>query len=175
MTGGCESGDKAASNRAGVAGETAAVASVQVDVPSDFSLGVTVFGGTGTAARVQAQAVAARRPARYVLEPGRVLRAASGPDLNARTVPPIVRSLSPEQVADVYAIARSAGLLVPRHGATVPTPANYSPPAGRTGGTTLISYTSGGRQASLALPAGDAAVRPLVERLAALAWFDRAP
>ncbi len=172
LLGGCAGSDNATSATADAAPGTASASAAPARVPSDFALGITVFGGTGTAARVQAQTNAAKRPARYMLEPGRTLRAAAGPDLSPRFVPPVVRSLNEEQVAELYAIARNSGLLVPGHGATVATPVDYTPPAARTGGTVLISYSSNGRQASLALPAGDAAAKPLVDRLASLAWFE---
>lgn len=172
LLGGCAGSDRATSATADLTPSAASASAATAHAPSDFALGITVFGGTGAAARVQAQTNAAKRPARYMLEPGRTLRAAAGPDLTPRFVPPVVRTLNEEQVAELYAIARNSGLLVPGHGATVATPVDYAPPAGRTGGTVLISYTSNGRQASLALPAAEAAAKPLVERLASLAWFE---
>ncbi|MFN0012816.1 MAG: hypothetical protein ACKVS8_14375 [Phycisphaerales bacterium] len=160
----------------GCAAEPAADKSVaqtptSVAPPSDFALGVTVYpvqtGGSTAGLALPAYA----RPARYILEPGGALRVATGTGLTASTVPPITRTLAPEEAAALYTAMRDANLLVAGHGGTIGFPTAYVPPPHRS--TTLISYSADGRRASLALPASDPSVRPLVEKLAALGWVGK--
>ncbi len=144
--------------------EPNALAATPADAPSDFTLGLTVYPGTprGTP-----------QPARYVLEPGRTLRAAPAANTPAphRSTPPIVRTLTATQTQEIYKAARAGGLFLREHGARVPTPADYAPPPQRRTGTVLISYRVDGRHGSLALPAADPAARAVVEQVAALAWM----
>lgn len=74
--------------------------------PGDFALAMTVYeipDPDGGPPRVVGQ--------RYLVEPDAVLRAGFGPAAGDHGLPPVVRRLSREQLDELYATARAAGVL----------------------------------------------------------------
>ncbi|PHQ82410.1 MAG: hypothetical protein COB69_02005 [Phycisphaera sp.] len=66
--------------------------------PRDFALAVTVFGQPTHDQRNTAQ-----EPARFVIQPDGVLRAAQGSGVSLDTFPPRTRTLTQPQIANLYA------------------------------------------------------------------------
>ncbi|RMH26729.1 MAG: hypothetical protein D6692_08705 [Planctomycetota bacterium] len=137
--------------------------------PSDFTLGLTVFGPVTETARP------GQHPARYLLEPDGWLRAAVGPGANQTVHPTLTRWLDAPARDALWAMARGAGL--GGDGVTqIDSPERFDPPAGRR--VYLIELTAGGRRYSAAVSEGDPAAGPLAaiaDRLAGLAWVSPGP
>lgn len=68
--------------------------------PSDFMLGLVVFGAEGSASPGE-------RAARYIIEPGGVFRASFGAGSDAMTYPPMTRVLDEVQQARAWGLVRS--------------------------------------------------------------------
>lgn len=77
---------------------------LSADRPSDFTLGLVVYGQPGTSPDP------ALRSARYIVEPDGVLRASFGDGSRALTHPPRTRRLSAEQLDDLWLRVRGMGL-----------------------------------------------------------------
>ena len=71
--------------------------------PADFALAVTVMGEEVTTGWVL-------EPARFVIEPDGVLRAATGAGVGPSVYPPRTRRLTDAQVSDVYSVVTRQGL-----------------------------------------------------------------
>lgn len=74
--------------------------------PPDFSVSVTVLAPDSAASGPRSL-----RPARYILEPDAVLRAAVGPGTSVTTFPPPMRQLTPAQVDELWRLVMEAGYL----------------------------------------------------------------
>lgn len=147
-----------------------------LEVPVDFALAVTVFAPAS--ADRNSRVPVSRRPARYVLEPDRVLKASTGPGSDERTYPPRVRQLTREEFDRVWEMTRESNALSPEESASVGSPETFVPPRGRT--CWLISTCAFGKRTSAALEpasasgADGAGAGRLVDELARLAWVDAA-
>lgn len=75
------------------------------DRPSDFTLGLVVYGQTDDATPP------AQRSARYIVEPDGVLRASFGDGSRAMTHPPLTRRLDTHQLDALWARVREMGLV----------------------------------------------------------------
>lgn len=164
---GCASSNPDARNRP---------AAFQADSPpDDFSLAVTVFARPGATRR--ATYTPERTPARYILEPGGVLHAGVGP-ANDDVYPGQVRILSKDEILSLWRDLQATGLLRLDHPALVgrvgpfTDPSLADPDAIITMPPTYsLFYTIDGVQRTLSLDSADAdAAKPLLTRLAALAW-----
>lgn len=194
-------------------------AAIESDVPpKDFAIAVTVHvpqnaGGTrsvitpayagqaGSAYAVPSAAYGMRgvrdvplavRPARYLVEPDWVLRAAVGVGARARSYPPETRRLDAGQVRELYLLAREAGVFDPHHEALVSVPPKGPYDHGLATGwgwddrsgerderiKYIVSYALAGARRTLVIPVEGAqhgGVAGLVERLGELAWQPEAP
>lgn len=130
--------------------------------PADFLLAATVF----TPAAEQPSEPASV-PARYILEPDATLRASIGPGSTPTTFPKPTRTLTSEQLARVWALARPLGL---ENGDAriIVSPENFSPPG--SDGSILIEFRADEAQRSYAYPASNPHARALIDALAELAW-----
>ena len=143
------------------------------DLPADFALSVTVFSEFDDPELI-ARLERWRRPARFVMEADRRLRAAQGPAVTPEVYPPIIRQLRREQVRDLWRLVRAGELLRADHPGRVPDEAVASiPPLGT---TALIAVTHDGRVQTrrIVMDAGDGdalAASALVDRLAELCWI----
>lgn len=143
------------------------------DPPDDFALAVTIF-----APEVDADAISALprsvRPARYVVEPDGVLRAAIGPGADADVFPAQTRRLTDRQRAQLWRLVRDQGLLATNHPARIATDRTYlSSPDRR---AVLVEIAGAEQRRYLELYADDRASDPavavaLTDRLAELAWL----
>lgn len=93
--GACRSGPTAPAGGAIPIGETRP--------PADFALAVTVMGEEGTTGWVL-------EPARFVIEPDGVLRAATGAGVGPTVYPPRTRRLTDLQVREIHNIVTRQGL-----------------------------------------------------------------
>jgi len=141
--------------------------------PSDLALGVTVFSSSipGAAA---GSVERWRRPARYIVEPDGMLRAALGPGARTDTYPPATRRLDPAQMDLLWRLLVETGLTDPEHPDLIDSATAYTPSG--TGPEALIAMSaSGGYQAvsiELATTTREAAsARRLVDQLAEMAWI----
>lgn len=150
---------------------------IDAATPSDFWISLTVAGPSragGVSATPRAM-----RPARYVMEPDRQLRAAVGLGASEASFPPALRRLSDEQVARLWRIVDAAGFMGPDHASrakgmivfeTLPEKTMYA----------LNIFAQGERRQLLidgedpAAPGRDAA-RRLADTLAELSWLDEPP
>ncbi|MEM9661348.1 MAG: hypothetical protein AAF937_03460 [Planctomycetota bacterium] len=71
--------------------------------PEDLTIAVTVVAPEGSSPE----------PARFVIEPGGQLRAASGAGSRPETLPPMTRLLTDAQVTQLYGIIAREGLALP--------------------------------------------------------------
>jgi hypothetical protein len=113
--------------------------------PADFTLAMTVYSPTRAAAT--GTLPRALRPARYILEPGGTLRAASG--TTAPAYPPAARQLEPHQVDQLWRLLRDSPLLDPANPAQVQDPELIELSPSRTTATIYIAF--GGQRRSLRL------------------------
>ncbi len=143
------------------------------DPPDDFALAVTIF-----APEVDAEAISALprsvRPARYVVEPDGVLRAAIGPGADPDVFPAQTRRLTDRQRAQLWRLVRDQGLLATNHPGRIATDRTYlSSPDRR---AVLVEIAGADQRRYLELHADDRASDPavavaLTDRLAELAWL----
>jgi len=147
--------------------------------PRDFTLAFTVFAKPGASRR--AVLPPERRPARYILEPDWILRAAVGPGASDETYPRQTRRLSAEEVASVWRELRDSGLLLPNHPSTVGRVVIANPDAWSDDESEVplappaysIYYGVDGTKRTIALQPGDeGAGVALVKKLAELAWVE---
>jgi hypothetical protein len=146
--------------------------------PADFWLSVTVLkapADTASRAAAYQRIPLARRPARYIVEADRVLRAAVGSGASDETFPPETRQLSEEEFQSLWSLLRNSSLVQNDHPALV----GRAPAATSIGAATIyvVSFSIDGERRTLALEAEpnpapsapDAAA--LVERLGGFAWL----
>ncbi|HMN41948.1 MAG TPA: hypothetical protein PKE29_13980 [Phycisphaerales bacterium] len=96
--------------------------------PRDFWIGITVTGPIRESSAAYDALPRPLRPARYVVEADRILRAALGPGAPRESFPPPPRRLSAAEFNDLFAAARDAGLLDPHHPFAVKTLAKPTTP-----------------------------------------------
>lgn len=146
--------------------------------PPDFWISVAVVkapADTGSRAAAYLRMPAARRPARYIVEADRVLRAAVGSGSAEETFPTETRRLTQAEFDSIWNQLRRSPLTAAEHPARVgraPTPSSV-------GAATVyvVSYSAGGDRRTLAIEvepnAGPNAAEAgkLVEHLAGLAWM----
>lgn len=140
--------------------------------PADFALAVTVFGPEFDEADI-ADLPRPFRPARYIVEPNRELRASIGPGSDAETYPPLTRRLERRQMAQLWRLVRDAGLLDPSHPGLIDTTSTFRAPANRRVTTVYAAYGDTRRYLQLYTDRDDAsgaAGIALADRLAELAW-----
>lgn len=143
------------------------------DPPDDFALAVTVFAPEVTPEAISALPRSVR-PARYVIEPDGVLRAAVGPGADSDVFPARTRRLSDRQRAQLWRLVRDQGLLARDHPARISTDRTYLPVPDRR--AVLIEMAAADQRRFLELHADDRAADPsivlaLTDRLAELAWM----
>ncbi len=141
--------------------------------PDDFALGVTVYRPGLPESQVDALP-RSLRPARYVVEPGGILRASVGTGSDQETYPPITRQLSPAEVDQLWRAVQGTGLLEEGSTAEIGGPHEYEPLRGRSTAMLYIAYVKQSNYYAVPLDAGDEygiASRELVERLARLSWI----
>jgi len=131
--------------------------------PSDFTLGVVVFGGENGAAKVP------ERSARYIIEPGGRLHASFGDGSQAMTYPPITRRLDESQIDLVWAMIRAMGL-GDEPWRRVQAPEQHHEALG-SGQGYLLELRSGVRFGAWSAPIETPQARALAQRLAELAWI----
>ncbi|MBX3365208.1 MAG: hypothetical protein KF866_10615 [Phycisphaeraceae bacterium] len=144
-------------------------------IPADFALAVVVYSPEHDATVVAAMP-RPMRPARYILEPDRLLRASLGPGADVHLFPPPTRRLDGAQMQRLWEMAEQSGLLREGHPHRVPSEQGFASEFGRP--IALITITRMGQRASAAIPldAGDAdaqAALLLVDHLAEWAWVRR--
>lgn len=139
--------------------------------PPDFALAVTVNAPAG--AHRNPEVPRWRRPARYIVEADRELRAATGPGVDQETFPRRTRRLTHDQTKSVWRLLRDSGFLDASHPAIVGmVPQRYDELDTRY----VVSYTVRGVTRTLVIdadtPTVDAeAASLLVDQLARLAWI----
>jgi hypothetical protein len=138
--------------------------------PDDFWLAVTVLRPPAEAAsRAAAYKTLpiANRPARYVVEADRILRAATGSGASEVTFPDQTRQLSDAQFDHLWETLRASSLVKPDNPALV----GSAPPTPTMLDKTIyiVSFAAAGNRRTLAFD--DAAeAQPLIDELAKLAW-----
>lgn len=140
--------------------------------PADFTLGVTVLSPAVTAEEIDA-AARAERPARYIVEPDGVLRAAIGAGASPRVYPGETRRLTAEQVERVWRLVAASGILEPGSLTRIESTETFYP--GRERATALVYVRQGGEAShhAVRLPLGDVesdGVAQLIDEVAELAW-----
>ncbi len=144
-------------------------------MPEDFTLSITVVV-PGIDEAALASLSRAEKPARYIVEPDGILRAAVGPGATPRVFPGQTRRLSDAQLNRLWRLVRETGLLESGSITRISNTETFFPPPGRA--TALISITADGRVRAFAvrLPVGDppsAATTQLIDEVAELAWIPR--
>lgn len=146
--------------------------------PEDFWLGVTVFkapADTASRAAAYLKLPIPIRPARYVIEADRVLRAAVGSGATVETFPDQTRQLSEAEFDRLWETLRSSPLVSDDQPGLVGAP----PGLGTLGDRTLyiVEFSAGGTRRMVAIEAaptpgpGADDAKKIVEELAALAWM----
>lgn len=142
--------------------------------PADFTLAFTVLNQTSR--RQVASIPRGVRPMRFLMETDWVLRAFSGPNITDQSFPRETRQLAHAEVQAIWADLSAAGLLDPAHPAIVgaPPPIPTAADAGETAPAWIVTFTADGHRRMLVLrPEDHEAARPLLDRLADLAWMPR--
>jgi hypothetical protein len=140
--------------------------------PADFALGITVLSPASDPAQIDATP-RPQRPARYIVEPDGVLRAAIGPGATPRVYPGRTRRLDTEQVQRLWRLASNTGLLDGDTLTRIDNTETFFPSRERTTALVHIRQGGEGRHFAVRLPVGDAespAVLQLIDQLAELAW-----
>ena len=115
-----------------------------------------------------------RRPARYIVGADGALSAAMGPGVSGATIPRLARTLEPDQLDELWAMADQAGLTSPGGAWEVEWGETWSPP--RDEPSVVLSVTGGGRRVHSAAALGASSglgaprIEALVDRLGAWAW-----
>jgi len=145
--------------------------------PADFSLSVTVLkapADTASRAAAYLRAPVATRPARYIVEPDRVLRVALGSGAADTTFPTATRQLTEGEFASIWRTLQTSSLVSADHPAMV----SRGPDAAEIGVRTLyvVAFNTAGVRRVFSIEAeptaasgADEAGR-MVEQLAGLAW-----
>ncbi len=118
--------------------------------PEDLTIAITVIGPEGSSPE----------PARFVIEPGGLLRAAVGAGSAPEMLPPRTRRLTDAQVGQVYGMIARQGLALPTDspGASEP--------------RIEVTVTAGDRRSTGRHPHADADARALVDRCRRLARLE---
>lgn len=146
--------------------------------PDDFWLSVTVLrapADTASRAAAYLRTPVATRPARYIVEADRILRAAVGSGATMETFPDETRQLTEAEFDGLWTTLRGSSLVREDHAAMV----GMAPSAASIGGKTMyvVAFSAGGDRRVLLIEAepapgdGAADAGKLVEQLAALAWM----
>ncbi len=138
--------------------------------PANFTIGVTIRAPDRRVALRDLPA--ARRPARYILQPDWVLRAVSRWDVSPEMHPNRVRTLSAEQVRRVWSDVRDSGLL----GDDLPLGVRRfdgMDGVGEIDETQYLIYIEAGpvKRGLELTPLDSEGAQRIVERLARLAWI----
>jgi hypothetical protein len=146
--------------------------------PEDFWLGITVLkapADTASRAAGYLRMPVATRPARYVVEADRILRAAVGSGSVEETFPDQTRQLTQAQFDDLWMTLKTSSLVSNDN----PSQVGRAPTIPSLGNRTVyvVEFSIGGDRRTLAIDAdptpglGAEDVKKLVEKLAALAWM----
>lgn len=136
------------------------------EAPSDLAVDVMVFGEDGP------RVVRSRRPARYLLETGGVLRAEVGTTQPRRVYPGVTRRLTSGQVDGVWRLLSESGLLAEESTGRVSGEGVTRPSRGQT--TALVTARYAGVTRSFRATLGEGGddsrrAEEIVDRLASLA------
>lgn len=140
--------------------------------PDDFALSVTVLGPATEPAEFDATP-RPQRPARYIVEPDGILRAAIGPGATPRVYPGQTRQLDAGQVQRLWRLAVGTGLLDGGTLSRIDNTETFFPGRERTTALVYVRQGGVGSHFAVRLPVGDAespGVAQLVDQLAELAW-----
>lgn len=157
---------------------TAPATSADAPQPADFWLAVTVMGPVQPTPAATERLPRALRPARYVLEPDRVLRAGLGAAAADTAFPPRTRQLSVDQHADVWRLVASSGLMAADHPAAVSAAPTTLPAPDAT--VYVLSFHAAGAHGVRVLRAAPEPdpdtprAAAIADRLAELAWIKEA-
>lgn len=167
----------------GCAGSRSARALESIEPPTDFALGATVLRpvplALGAGVRTAGPGLQlAERPARYLVEPDAVLRAAVGPGASETTYPARTRQLTRDQWAALWKEFRAMSLADSDHPAVAGRAPTIDEAAELSGGRTtwVITFAAAGDRRTLVIHEGgegEDEARRIVERLAGLAWVRR--
>lgn len=141
--------------------------------PPDFALGVTVFSPAGEASEIDAQP-RPLRPARYIVEPDRVLRAAIGPGSSPAVYPRQTRRLDAHQADRLWLLVVESGMLESDAASRIDSVDTFLPARTRTVASISITCAGSTHHHAVRLPSGDEesqGVLTLVDQLADLAWI----
>lgn len=130
--------------------------------PGDFVLGLVVFGGGE-------EDPAATRSARYIIEPGGVLRASFGDGSDGLTYPPITREIDEATLDTIWAMISDLGV-DSEPWRVIRAPEFFHSEAGSVQGY-LLEIRADVRYASWTTPIETGPARELAEELASLAWI----
>jgi len=140
--------------------------------PADFALGITVLSPAADPVRIDATP-RPQRPARYIIEPDGVLRAAIGPGATPRVYPGRTRQLDTAQMQRLWRLASNTGLLDGDTLTRIDNTETFFPSRERTTALIHIRHEGQSRHFAVRLPVGDAespAVLQLIDQVAQLAW-----
>lgn len=155
--------------------EPAELSPLPEEMPADFGLSVTVLSDEIEPGRI-GRLPRWQRPARFVIEPDRVLRASDGPGVSTRLFPAATRRLDAGQMLGLWEMVRGTGVVRPGHPGAVAW-SDGEPPISA-GSVAVITVSAGGERRTVIVPVDEAdpdagAARVLVDRLADLAWIRR--
>ncbi len=142
------------------------------EAPEDFALSITVISPASAEAPID-DLPRPQRPARYVVEPDGVLRAAIGPGATPRVYPRQTRRLDAGQVQRLWRLVGETGLLEPTTLTRIDNTETFFPQRSRPTALVYIRQQGAGSHFAVRLPVGDAesaAVGQLIDELAELAW-----
>jgi len=143
--------------------------------PEDFALSITVVGPSSAETDIDSLP-RAERPARYLVEPDGVLRAAIGPGATPRVYPRQTRQLDQAQVQRLWRLVGETGLLEPTTLTRIDNTEIFFPQRSRPTALVYIRQQGTGSHFAVRLPVGDAEsamVAQLVDQLADLAWVPK--
>ncbi len=140
--------------------------------PEDFALSITVISPASADDPID-DLPRAERPARYVVEPDGVLRAAIGPGATPRVYPRQTRQLDAARVQRLWRLVGETGLLEPGTLTRIDNTEIFFPQRSRPTALVYIRQQGAGSHFAVRLPVGDAesaGVGQLIDELAELAW-----
>ncbi|MCA9277786.1 MAG: hypothetical protein H6815_03265 [Phycisphaeraceae bacterium] len=140
--------------------------------PEDFAIAVTVYSVMTDRAN-WSTLPRPRRPARYVLEPDGVLRAAVGPSADRQEFPPVMRELSPSDVEDIWRLVQTGGLFKADLPGIIGSPRELI--VRRSRPTAMVELAGAGERRLIATPLATQdtpapELERVIDRLAMLAW-----
>lgn len=140
--------------------------------PEDFALSITVVGPSSAETDIDDRP-RAERPARYLVEPDGLLRAAIGPGATPRVYPRQTRQLTEAQIQRLWRLVGETGLLEPTTLTSIDNTEIFFPQRSRPTALVYIRQQGTGSHFAVRLPVGDAEsamVAQLVDQLADMAW-----